>query len=69
MGKWNTVGSGTAPHKYEWTVGVKGQPPGTGLIDRARELIWRDAGSSQHAIFSVRQSGIKTSSKHALKTI
>ena len=58
MGEWKTIGTGRSPHKYEWSVGVKGQPPGTGLIDRIREPIWRDSGLSTSAVFSVRQSGM-----------
>ena len=50
LAMWNVTGTGTAPYRYDWSVGIKGEPPGTGLIDRINEPIWRDAGSETRAI-------------------
>lgn len=38
---------------FEWSVGLLGHPPGTGLLDIADEQIWFNAGTNLSAIFSV----------------
>ena len=38
---------------FEWTVGISGSPPGTGLLDTTNEQIWFNAGTNLSAIFSV----------------
>lgn len=38
---------------FEWSVGILGQPPGTGLLDVTSEQIWFNAGTNLSAIFSV----------------
>ena len=38
---------------FEWSVGILGSPPGTGLLDTTSEQIWFNAGTNLSAIFSV----------------
>ena len=58
--RWETFGSGLNPVRYEWSVSVKGQRPGVGLLDTENGPIWRDAGTQTSAIFTTsRKSGKK----------
>lgn len=57
VGRWEEPESGTSPfQRLEWTVGEKGASYGAGLFDTANDQIWREAGSSPAAIFSVHPS-------------
>lgn len=37
---------------FEWSVGISGSSPGTGLLDTTNEQIWFNAGTNLSAIFS-----------------
>ena len=50
VGRWEVP---SPYHRLEWTVGEKGGVPGRGLFDASVDQIWREAGSSVSAIFSV----------------
>ena len=54
VGRWEEPESGTSPFwRLEWTVGEKGASFGAGLFDTTNDQIWREAGSSSGATFSV----------------
>lgn len=56
-GRWEMVEPrSTAFQRLEWSVGEKGSTPGTGLIDTINDAIWRDAGTSSTAVFTVSSS-------------
>ena len=56
-GRWERVEPGsTAFQRLEWSVGEKGFSPGAGLIDTINDAIWRDAGTSLTAVFTVSSS-------------
>lgn len=53
IGRWEKSNpDSTAFVRLEWTVGERGFPPGTGLIDTANDPIWRDTGTYSMAIFT-----------------
>lgn len=51
--------SGRAPRWYEWSVGVAGEPVGTGLLDHFTQHLWIDNTINQSAVFTVEQSKLK----------
>ena len=55
VANWNTSGTGEDVVRYDWSVGIQHQPPGTGLIDRQLEPIWTDAGHSTQAVFTLKR--------------
>ena len=56
-GRWEQVEPGsTAFQRLEWSVGEKGFTPGAGLIDRDSDILWRDAGTDNSAVFTVSPS-------------
>ena len=56
-GRWESVEPrSTAFQRLEWSVGEKGFTPGAGLIDTINDAIWRDAGTSLTAVFTVSSS-------------
>lgn len=55
FGGWELVESAsTAIQRLEWTVGLKDNPPGSGLMDTVDNNVWREAGSpNMHVVFTV----------------
>ena len=57
VGQWELSDpDSTAFQRLEWTVGEKGFPPGSGLIDTINDPVWRDAGTDYTAVFTVSSS-------------
>ena len=52
VGRWE-VPVPSPYQRLEWTVGERGASPGSGLFDTSVDHIWREAGDSVTAIFSV----------------
>ena len=51
------AGAGTAPTGYEWSVGIKGYQPGSGVLDLVNDPIWRDAMITEEtAVFTMDRS-------------
>ena len=51
---WTVAPSGgSAPVRYEWSVGIEKTPPGNGLIPKQKEEVWHDAGLRTKAVFPV----------------
>ena len=44
------------PLWYDWSVGVKDETPGSGLLDINAQPVWYEAGTSSTAVFSVANS-------------
>ena len=54
---WSPLsGEGRSPLRYDWSVGIKGNPPGNGLLDTARQPVWREAYHDNMAIFTTSSS-------------
>ena len=54
---WGTAGTaGKEPERYEWSVGVTGEPIGQPLLDVLNEPIWREAGNTNMAVFTTGSS-------------
>lgn len=53
-GRWEYIDPTSQEiERVEWSVGIRGQPVGEGLIDVVDGIVWRDAGSAMSAVFSV----------------
>ena len=52
VGRWE-VPAPSPFQRLDWTVGERGGVPGAGLHDLINDQIWREAGNSAEAIFSV----------------
>ena len=45
-----------APKWFDWSVGIKDQGPGIGLLDINTQPIWYEAGNDLNAVFSMANS-------------
>ena len=51
-----TTTTGKAPDRYEWGVGVEGEPMGQELLNVAKEPLWREIGHTNMALFTTASS-------------
>ena len=52
LGRWE-IPDHSPFQRLEWTVGRKGESPGSGLFDISTDQIWKEAGNISSAIFSI----------------
>ena len=49
---------GKSPQRYEWTVGLAGQPKGNVLLNVLKEPLWRETSDNNMAIYTAGSSQI-----------
>ncbi|XP_077866322.1 uncharacterized protein LOC144354078 [Saccoglossus kowalevskii] len=52
--RWRISSEGISFARYEWSVGTKGEAPGSGLLNLSVDRIWHDAGLVTFAVFNVK---------------
>ncbi|KAL4219902.1 hypothetical protein ACF0H5_020314 [Mactra antiquata] len=57
-GHWNASGGDDAIHRYEWSIGLTGQPVGKGVFDH-NEIPWKDIGKLNQVVYCKLQSGLE----------
>ncbi|XP_070573756.1 uncharacterized protein [Ptychodera flava] len=62
--RWRTLNEGIPTQRYEWSVGSKGDAPGTGLLNPAFDRIWHDAGLNTFAVFTTRDISLNSKSEY-----
>ena len=59
--EWFTKSNGKKALRFEWSVGMKDEPLGTGIINTLNESVWFDAGSDTMAVINTKSGqGIKS---------
>ncbi|XP_070572874.1 uncharacterized protein [Ptychodera flava] len=58
--RWRASNNGISIQRYEWSVGSKGDAPGTGLLNPAFDRIWHDAGLNTFVVFTARDIFLNT---------
>ena len=53
IGRWELPEPSSLIERVEWSVGVEGFPPGAGLMDTARQGVWRQPDGTRTAVFDV----------------
>ncbi|XP_070570802.1 uncharacterized protein [Ptychodera flava] len=54
---WKATSTGSNPVlRYEWSAGISGSQPGSGVFDLAFDRIWHDIGQNTDAVLTVQRS-------------
>ena len=59
-----TDGNGLEPKWFDWSVGIKDQSPGSGLLDVNAQRIWYEAGTATSAVFPMSESKVAGTVEH-----
>ena len=52
--EWLTKSNGKKALRFEWSVGMKGESPGTGVVNTLHERVWFDADSETKAVLNTK---------------
>jgi hypothetical protein len=67
-GHWVTDGNEALVERYEWSMGLTGQPVGDGIFDLKNEIPWKDVGKRKQAVYCLSSfnSGLKHKTNYSV---